>query len=169
MGQSKPTNQRLGRLRLSSACLTYLSSLEERNSTPEIRWTFSWLSQLWLPIKQLARAEEPRVQPRTHSCCRETKARLLIRCYGKECIKGIQVYKKTKLADKVAISAAHVRGNIEYMIERGEHLNVDGASIILAELCGVLLGLRRSEHFATAVRSPNLTTLLCCRNLKGAS
>ena len=83
--------------------------------------------------------------------------------------KGIQVYKGTKLADKVAISPAQVRGKIEYMIKRGEHLNVDGASIILAELCGVLLGLRRSEHFATAVRNPNLTTLLCFRNLKGAS
>ena len=87
----------------------------------------------------------------------------------KRMLRGIRVYKGTKLADKVAISPTQVRKKIEYMMEKGEHLTVDGASIILAELCGVLLGLRRSEHFASAVRSPNLTTLLCFRNLAGAS
>ena len=50
---------------------------------------------------------------------------------------------------------------------KGEHLTINGASIILAELFGVLLGLRRSEHFATAERKPNKTTLLCFRNLVG--
>ena len=87
----------------------------------------------------------------------------------KRMYKGIKVYKGTTLADKIAISPAQVRVKIEYMIGRGEHLTIDGASIILAEICGVLLGLRRSEHFASAVRKPNLTTLLCFRNLTGAS
>ena len=45
---------------------------------------------------------------------------------------------------------------------------LNGASIILGELCGVLLGLRRSEHFASSEGNPNLTTLLCFRNLAGA-
>ena len=87
----------------------------------------------------------------------------------KRMYRGIQVYKGTKLADKVAISPAQVRRKIEYMMEKGEHLTVNGASIILAELFGVLTGLRRSEHFASAVRQPNLTTLLCFRNLTGTS
>ena len=82
--------------------------------------------------------------------------------------KGIQVYKGTKLADKVAILPRQVREKIVHMIARGEHLTIDGASIILAELFGVLLGLRRSEHFATTERNPNKTTLLCFRNLVGA-
>ena len=54
------------------------------------------------------------------------------------------------------------------MIKRGEHLTVTGASIIIAELCGVLLGLRRSEHFASTERKPNMATLLCVLNLAGA-
>ena len=85
----------------------------------------------------------------------------------KRMYKGIQVYKGTKLADKVAILPAQVREKIEHMMARGEHLTIDGASIILAELFGVLLGLRRSEHFATAESKPNKTTLLCFRNLVG--
>ena len=36
----------------------------------------------------------------------------------KRMYKGIQVYKGTKLADKIAISPAQVRGKIEYMIDR---------------------------------------------------
>ena len=82
--------------------------------------------------------------------------------------KGIQVYKGTKLADKVAILPSQVRKKIEYMIARGEHLTIDGATIILAELFGVLLGLRRSEHFATSEGNPNRTTLLCFRSLVGS-
>ena len=54
-------------------------------------------------------------------------------------------------------------------MQRKEHLTINGATTILAELCGVLLGLRRSEHFASAEGKPNLTTLLCFRNLAGAS
>ena len=81
--------------------------------------------------------------------------------------KGIQVYKGTKLADKVAVLPRQVRKKIEFMMARKEHLSIDGASIILAELCGVLLGLRRSEHLSSAERNPNKTTLLCFRNLAG--
>ena len=55
------------------------------------------------------------------------------------------------------------------MMSRNEHLTINGASIILAELCGVLLGLRRSEHFASAERCPDKTTLLCFKNLAGVS
>ena len=83
--------------------------------------------------------------------------------------KGIQVYKGTSFSDKVAIVPHQVRRKIQYMISRGEHVTIDGASIILTELCGVLLGLRRSEHFASAERKPNTTTLLCFRNLTGAA
>ena len=86
----------------------------------------------------------------------------------KRMYKGIEVYKGKKLADKSAILPSQVKGKINYMIKRGEHFSIDGASIILAEICGVLLGLRRSEHFASSMRNPNRTTLLCFRNLAGA-
>ena len=81
--------------------------------------------------------------------------------------KGIKVYKGTVLADKTAILPRQVRKKIEFLMARKEHLTIDGASIILADLCGVLLGLRRSEHLASAERNPNKTTLLCFRNLTG--
>ena len=71
------------------------------------------------------------------------------------------------LADKAAVVPSQVKENIEYMIKRKEHLTVTEASIILAELCGVLLGLRRSEHFASSEGKPNQTKLLCFRNLAG--
>ena len=58
--------------------------------------------------------------------------------------KSIQVYKGTVLADKIAILPRQVRKKIESMMARKEHLTIDGASIILADLCGVLLGLKRS-------------------------
>ena len=87
----------------------------------------------------------------------------------KRMYKGIQVYKGRSFADKSAILPSQVRIKIEYMTRRGEHLTINGASIILAELCGVLLGLRRSEFFASAEEKPNRTTLLCFRNLAGAS
>ena len=83
--------------------------------------------------------------------------------------KGIEIYKGRSFAEKIAILPAQVLAKIQYMVSRGEHCNVTGASIILAELCGVLLGLRRSEHFASAERKPNKTTLLCFRNLAGAT
>ena len=81
--------------------------------------------------------------------------------------KGIEVYKGRKFAEKIAVLPSQVRKKIKYMMSRGEHFTVSGASIILAELCGVLLGLRRSEHFASTESKPNLTTLLCFRNLAG--
>ena len=40
--------------------------------------------------------------------------------------------------------------------------------MILAELCGALLGLRRSEHFASSESKPDQTTLLCFRNFAGS-
>ena len=55
------------------------------------------------------------------------------------------------------------------MMTMVEHRTLNGASIILAELCGGLLGLRRSEHFASAEGKPDLTTLLCFRNLAGST
>jgi len=54
------------------------------------------------------------------------------------------------------------------MMARGEHYTINGGSIILAELCGVLLGLRRSEHFASREKNPDMTTVLCFRNLAGS-
>ena len=86
----------------------------------------------------------------------------------KRMYKGIEVYKGRKFAEKSTVLPRQVRRKIEYMISRGEHFSLNGASIILAELFGVLLGLRRSEHFASSEKSPNQTTLLCFRNLRGS-
>ena len=80
---------------------------------------------------------------------------------------GIRVYKGQCYREKTTVLPSQVRKKIEYMCSRGEHYSLDGASIILAELLGVLLGLRRSEHFASAEKNPNRTTLLCFRNLAG--
>ena len=87
----------------------------------------------------------------------------------KRMYKGIQVYKGRTYKEKSAVLPRDVRKKIQYMMSRGEHLSVNGATIILAELFGVLLGLRRSEHFASAEQRPNATTLLCFRNLAGAN
>ena len=81
--------------------------------------------------------------------------------------KGIEVYKGRIFAEKSAVLPNQVRRKIEYMVARREHHTINGASIILAELCGVLLGLRRAEHLATSEKSPNHTTLLFFRNLAG--
>ena len=80
---------------------------------------------------------------------------------------GIKVYKGTTLAEKVAILPAQVRVKIDWLMKQ-EGAAIDNASIILADLCGVLLGLRRSEFLAAAEKTPNLTTLLCFRNLSGS-
>ena len=61
---------------------------------------------------------------------------------------GIEVYKGRIFAKKSVVLPSQVRKKIEYMVARKEYYTIDGASIILAELCGVLLGLRRSEHLA---------------------
>ena len=81
--------------------------------------------------------------------------------------RGIRVYGGKSFAEKSAILPSQVRKKIELMVARKEHLTISGASIILAELCGVLLGLRRSEFLATGEKKPNMTTLLCFRNLAG--
>ena len=83
--------------------------------------------------------------------------------------KGILVYKGTSLKEKSAVLPYQVRKKIQYMISRNEHLHINGASIIFAEICGVLLGLRRSEHLASAEKKPNPTTLLRFRNLSGSN
>ena len=83
--------------------------------------------------------------------------------------KGIKVYKGRTYAEKSAVLPSQVRKKVEHMMHNKEHLTDTGASIILAELCGVLLGMERSEFQATAERRPNLTTLLCFRNLAAAS
>ena len=85
----------------------------------------------------------------------------------KRMYKGILVYKGTKLAEKTAVFPRQIRRKIEYMLKNDEHNTINGACIILADICGVLLGLRRGEFFASAEKVPNLTTLLCFRNLAG--
>ena len=85
----------------------------------------------------------------------------------KRMYKGIEVYKGRTFAEKSAVLPRQVRIKIEYMVARREHYTINGASIILAEHCGVLLGLRRAEHLATSESNPNRTTLLCFRNLAG--
>ena len=77
------------------------------------------------------------------------------------------MYKGTSLAEKTAILPTQVRKKIEFIIEESKHLSVDSVSIFLADICGVLLGLRRSEFLASAEKNPDHTTLLCFRNLAG--
>ena len=81
--------------------------------------------------------------------------------------KGILVYKGTSLAEKTAILPTQVRKKIEFIVKESRHLSIDSVSIFLADICGVLLGLRRAEFLATAEEKPNRTTLLCFRNLAG--
>ena len=71
------------------------------------------------------------------------------------------------MVEKSAVLPAQVRKKIEYIMRENRALSIDSASIILADICGVLLGLRRSEFLATTEKKPNLTTLLCFQNLAG--
>ena len=87
----------------------------------------------------------------------------------KRMLRGIRVYKGRSYKEKTTVLPSQVRKKIEYMCSRREHYSLDGASIILAELLGVLLGLRRSEHFASSEGKPDPTTLLCFRNLAGTT
>ena len=82
-------------------------------------------------------------------------------------LQGIRVYKGQRYKEKSAVLPSQVRQKIAYMCSKGEHYTLDGASIILAELLGVLMWLRRSEHFASAEKNPDRTSLLCFRNLAG--
>ena len=82
---------------------------------------------------------------------------------------GIQVYKGTTLKEKTAILPSQVRKKIAYIVERGGHCTINAASIILADLCGVLIGLRRLEYPSSTEKNPNRTTMLCFRNLAGAT
>ena len=74
------------------------------------------------------------------------------------------VYKERTLAKKTAIIPAQVRKKIEFIKANEQTLTINYASIILVDICGVLLGLRRSEFLASAKKKPNHTTLLCFRN-----
>ena len=87
----------------------------------------------------------------------------------KRMYKGIRIFKGRTFADKTAVLPSQVRRKIQHMMKDQKHLTINGATIILAELCGVLLGLRRSEHFASAERNPNRATLLCFKNLAGTA
>ena len=82
--------------------------------------------------------------------------------------KGILVCKGASLAEKTAILPTQVRKKIEFIVKESK-LSIDSVSIFLADICGVLLGLRRAEFLATAEEKPNRTTLLCFRNLAGLS
>ena len=62
----------------------------------------------------------------------------------KRMYKGILVYKGTKLTEKTAIFPRQIRKNINYMLKIDEHTTINGAPIIMEDLCGVLLGLRRA-------------------------
>ena len=87
----------------------------------------------------------------------------------KRMYKGIQVYKGARLADKVAILPSQVRKKIVYMMNQRDRGSIDYASIILADICGVLLGLRRSEFLAKVENNPSPTSLLCFQNLAGGT
>ena len=71
------------------------------------------------------------------------------------------------MAEKVAILPAQVKKKIDYIMVEEKRLTIDSASIILADICGVLLGLWRSEFLASAEKKPNITTLLSFWNLGG--
>ena len=81
--------------------------------------------------------------------------------------KGICVYKGRKIVEKTAILPAQVRKKVEHLLGLAPKISIDAASIILADICGVLLGLRRSEFLASREKNPNQTTLLCFQNLAG--
>ena len=87
----------------------------------------------------------------------------------KRMFNGIRVYKGTTYKEKSAILPSQVRKKIAFIMERGDHSTINAASIILADLCGELIGLRRSEYLASAENKPNRTTLLCFRNLAGTT
>ena len=87
----------------------------------------------------------------------------------KRMLRGIRVYKGRCYKEKAAVLPYQVRKKIEYMCSTGEHYSLNGACIILAELLAVLLGLRRSEHFASSEGNPNPATLLCFRSLAGST
>ena len=71
--------------------------------------------------------------PKTLGCFWGTEDLLLTQSYGKECFKGIEVYKGRSFAEKIAVLPGQVRKKIDYMMSRGEHLTITGASIVLAE------------------------------------
>ena len=83
--------------------------------------------------------------------------------------KGIEVYKGRVFAEKVAVLPVQVRIKMERLLRMPHRKTMKTASIILGDICGVLLGLRRSEFLTSNERTPNRTTLLCFQNLAGHS
>ena len=83
--------------------------------------------------------------------------------------KGIEVYNGRVFAEKVAVLPVKVRIKMERLLRMPHRNTIETASIILGDICGVLLGLRRSEFLASNERTPNRTTLLCFQNLAGHS
>ena len=82
---------------------------------------------------------------------------------------GIEVFKGRVFAEKVAVLPVQVRIKMERLLRIPHRNTIETASIILGDICGVLLGLRRSEFLASNERTPNRTTLLCFQNLAGHS
>ena len=50
----------------------------------------------------------------------------------KRMYKGIEVYKGRTYADKATVLPSQIRRKIQHMMERREHLTINGAAIILA-------------------------------------
>ena len=49
----------------------------------------------------------------------------------KRMFKGIEIYKGRSFAEKIAVMPSQVRAKIQYMVSRGEHLIVTGASFCI--------------------------------------
>ena len=78
----------------------------------------------------------------------------------------IEVYKGRKFANKIAVLSGQEE---DWLYDTTARALDNQATIILAQLCCTLLGVRRSEHFASMELKPNMTILLCFRNLAGAT
>ena len=81
--------------------------------------------------------------------------------------KGIQVYKGTKLADKVAILPSQVRKKIVFMLGQRDKSKINYASLILADIYGVFAWAEALRIFTARQKNPDRTTLLCFQNLAG--
>ena len=52
--------------------------------------------------------------------------------------KGMEIYKTRSFVENIGEMPAQVRGEMQYMVSRGNHLIVTGTRLILTEICGVL-------------------------------
>ena len=78
--------------------------------------------------------------------------------------KSIKVYKGRFFAVMSVVLLRFAAKSSTWLGRGREHLTIYGVSMILSELYGVLVGLRRFEFLATAKHNHNGTTLLCLRN-----